>query len=58
MYTKKRNGPLLPKNPVLTDTLLLTALRRHDPDFPALVPLDDSPANNARAFIADRLQKH
>ncbi|MDO4749506.1 MAG: hypothetical protein Q4A39_01560 [Eubacteriales bacterium] len=58
LYGCHAHGPLLPKNPVLTDTLLLTALRRHDPDFPALVPLDDSPANNARAFIADRLQKH
>ena len=36
------HGPILPKNPQLTDHLILTALRRRDPSVTALPQLDDS----------------
>lgn len=48
------HGPLLPKNPVLADFLLLTALRRRYPDA-ELSPLPDLQEQRAHSCMAVRL---
>ena len=49
------HGPILPKNPVLADYLIKTALKvKYDKDI-TLEELDDSLAENARKVIAKRL---
>ncbi len=45
------HGPLLPKNPMLCDSLLEKALKRKYDDFTALSPLDDTMESNAREYI-------
>ncbi len=48
------HGPLLPKNPLLCDFLLLSALRKKYPDFTELSPLDDTLENQANQYIVSR----
>ncbi|NLY42729.1 MAG: glutamine amidotransferase [Clostridiaceae bacterium] len=49
------HGPLLPKNPVLTDFIISNALKRAYPDtFTQLQPLDDSIELKARDYIVNR----
>jgi lipid II isoglutaminyl synthase (glutamine-hydrolysing) len=47
------HGPILPKNPWLTDWLILTALRRRLGDDAALDPLDDRMETAARNAVAE-----
>lgn len=49
------HGPLLPKNPVLADFILETALSRKYPGFSGLEPLDDALENGANAYMKERL---
>jgi CobQ-like glutamine amidotransferase family enzyme len=55
-YGTYLHGSLLPKNPWLTDQLILNALRRVD-DHAELEPLDNSAERAAFASVADRLRK-
>ncbi len=48
------HGPVLPKNPQLTDHLILTALRRKDPSVSSLSPLDDAVEMAAHTSAASR----
>ena len=48
------HGPLLPKNPLLADFILLTALRRRYPDA-ELAPLEDEYERRAHDAMAKRL---
>jgi CobQ-like glutamine amidotransferase family enzyme len=48
------HGSLLPKNPWLTDQLILNALRRVDDDF-ELEPLDDAAERTAFESVAVRI---
>ncbi len=48
------HGPVLPKNPALADFLLLTALKRRDPSFTSLAPLDDREEEATRKSAAGR----
>jgi CobQ-like glutamine amidotransferase family enzyme len=45
------HGSLLPKNPWLADRLLLAAIRRQQPDYDALPPLDDRIENDAHRAV-------
>ena len=49
------HGPLLPKNPWLSDWLILTALRRRLGEDASLDPLDDVIETEARAAVATRV---
>lgn len=53
-YGTYLHGSLLPKNPWLTDQLILSALRRED-DTAELEPLEDSVEEGAFASVAGRL---
>ena len=53
-YGTYLHGSLLPKNPWLTDQLILSALRRVD-DFFELEPLEDSVERSAFASVAGRI---
>jgi CobQ-like glutamine amidotransferase family enzyme len=53
-YGTYLHGSLLPKNPWLTDQLILQAMRRVDENFD-LEPLDDTTENEAFAAISDRV---
>jgi CobQ-like glutamine amidotransferase family enzyme len=55
-YGTYLHGSLLPKNPWLTDQLILNALRRVDEDF-ELEPLDDAAERHAFESIAARLSR-
>ncbi len=55
-YGTYLHGSLLPKNPWLTDQLILGALRRVD-ERAELEPLDDSAERAAFASVANRLRK-
>lgn len=48
------HGPLLPKNPILTDFILTNALKRRYGDFCELSPLDDNMELKANEFIVNR----
>lgn len=48
------HGPLLPKNPKLTDFILTNALKRRYGDFGDLAPIDDSMELHANEFIVNR----
>lgn len=50
------HGPLLPKNPFITDYLISIALKRRMGDV-LLEPLDDSLEESANKIILDRLQE-
>jgi CobQ-like glutamine amidotransferase family enzyme len=54
-YGTYLHGSLLPKNPWLTDQLILNALRRVDDSF-ELEPLDDAVEEGAFASIASRVR--
>ncbi len=49
------HGPILPKNPILTDHILALALEKKYGEKIELKKLDDSIENNARELIASRL---
>ncbi len=51
------HGPLLPKNPVLTDELLTRALLRKYGERPALSNLDDKVETEAHDYIVNRFLK-
>ena len=52
------HGPLLPKNPALTDLIITRALKRTYPDtFEALEPLDDTLEQTANEYIVKRFGK-
>jgi CobQ-like glutamine amidotransferase family enzyme len=53
-YGTYLHGSLLPKNPWLTDQLILNALRRVDDSF-ELEPLDDTAERTAFASVASRI---
>ena len=48
-------GTLLPKNPVLCDFILQTALNRRCGSAEPLAPLDDTLENNAHRYMQERL---
>ncbi len=50
------HGPLLPKNPLLCDYVLTNAIKRKDPNFSCLPPLDDAMESAANKYIADRFK--
>ena len=51
------HGSLLPKNPVLCDFILQTALERKYGKIAPLVPLDDTLELNANEYMKQRLSK-
>ena len=51
------HGPLLPKNPSVTDELISRALKKKYGDFIELEKLDDLLEYNAREYIFDRFAK-
>lgn len=51
------HGPLLPKNPKLCDYILNNAIKRKNPDFAGLAPLDDTLENTANEYIVNRFKK-
>jgi CobQ-like glutamine amidotransferase family enzyme len=53
-YGTYLHGSLLPKNPWLTDQLILNALRRTDESF-ELEPLDDTTERDAFSSVAGRV---
>ncbi|NLC84058.1 MAG: glutamine amidotransferase [Ruminococcaceae bacterium] len=48
VYCTYSHGSFLPKNPAMTDYLIITMLRRRQPDFTDLPALNDELENNAR----------
>ena len=56
-YGTYLHGSLLPKNPWLTDQLLLSALRQVDDTF-ELEPLDDRAERSAFETVSDRIAGH
>jgi len=53
-YGTYLHGSLLPKNPWLTDQLILNALRRVDENF-ELAPLDDAAERRAFESVSNRI---
>lgn len=51
------HGSLLPKNPWLTDSLLLAGLRRRCGDDVDLKPLDDTLEEQAHRAVIDRIRR-
>lgn len=51
------HGPLLPKNPALCDYILTNALKRKNPGFEGLSPLDDDLEKTANEYIVNRFKK-
>lgn len=51
------HGPLLPKNPVLSDYILTTALKHKYPGFEGLSKLDDEMENQAHEAVAELLAR-
>ncbi|MCC8160310.1 MAG: glutamine amidotransferase [Oscillospiraceae bacterium] len=51
------HGPLLPKNPGLCDYILTNAIKRKNPDFKGLSPLDDKLEKTANQYIVNRFKK-
>lgn len=51
------HGPLLPKNPGLCDYILTNAIKRKNPEFKGLTPLDDTLENTANEYIVNRFKK-
>ncbi len=49
------HGPLLPKNPELTDSLILLALQRKGVNIDKLPPLNDDIERRAKKLVLDRL---
>lgn len=51
------HGPLLPKNPKLTDYILTNALKKkYGAAFEGLTPLEDSIENTAHGYVVDRFK--
>lgn len=50
------HGPILPKNPSLCDYVLTCAIKRKNPDFEGLTPLDDEFENKAAEVIRKRYE--
>lgn len=57
VYCSYSHGSLLPKNPLLTDHLLSTALKQKYSDFESLGRLDDTIENAARTSVIQRIMK-
>ena len=57
VFATYSHGSLLPKNPVLCDFILQTALTRKYGEAPALAPLDDTLEMNAHNYMEQRLSK-
>ena len=57
VFATYSHGSLLPKNPVLCDFILQTALARKYGEAPALAPLDDTLEMNAHNYMEQRLSK-
>ena len=57
VFATYSHGSLLPKNPVLCDFILQTALARKYGEAPALAPLDDTLEMNAHNYMEQRLHK-
>ena len=51
------HGPLLPKNPALCDYILTNAVKRKNPGFEGLSPLDDTLEKTANEYIVNRFKK-
>ena len=51
------HGPLLPKNPMLCDHILVCAMKRKYEDFNGFAALDDTLENTANKYIEDRFLK-
>ena len=51
------HGPLLPKNPALCDYILTNAIKRKNPNFEGLSPLDDTLEKTANEYIVNRFKK-
>ncbi len=51
------HGPLLPKNPILTDLIISKVLKKKYEDFDNLEPLDDSFEQEAHSNIVLKLEK-
>jgi Predicted glutamine amidotransferase len=54
VFCSYSHGPILPKNPVLADFIILTALKRKYPDA-VLQPIDDRYEHKAHDFMVKRL---
>lgn len=50
------HGPLLPKNPHLCDYVLTNAIKRKNPEFDCLAPIDDTLEITANGYIVDRFK--
>lgn len=50
------HGPVLPKNPSLCDYILTCAIKRKNPDFGGLMPLDDEIEHKAAEVIIKRYE--
>ena len=57
VFATYSHGSLLPKNPVLCDFILQTALTRKYGEAPALATLDDTLEMNAHNYMEQRLSK-
>lgn len=57
VFATYSHGSLLPKNPVLCDFILHTALARKYGDLPPLAPLDDTLETRAHDYMQKRLSK-
>lgn len=57
VFATYSHGSLLPKNPVLCDFILRTALERKYGAPIALAPLDDTLEQNAHRYMENRLSK-
>lgn len=51
------HGPLLPKNPALCDYILTNAIKRQNPGFTGLTPLNDTLESKANEYIVNRFKK-
>lgn len=51
VYCTYSHGSFLPKNPAMTDFLILTMLQHRQPEFTNLPPLNDELENNARHYL-------
>ncbi len=51
------HGPLLPKNPALCDYILTNAVKRQNPGFTGLTPLNDTLESKANEYIVNRFKK-
>ena len=57
VFATYSHGSLLPKNPVLADFILQTALARKYDHVEPLTPLDDEIENRAHDYMEERLRR-